>query len=238
MTQSHDTGPPPEKRLVAPHAAYDEIADWYEHEFLPRDFDATRDPIGVSHALRNLLGGGVGRCLEIGCGTGIHAEALRALGWEPVGIDVSAGMLRHAHGRMPAALADAVRLPLVDAAVPAVLAAMVHTDMSDYPAVLAEAHRVLEPDGVLVHIGVHPCFCGGFADRTDPDALVIRPGYLDSNWTTASYTDRGIRDKVGAEHRPLPWLLNAFTAAGFELETFVEGGVPTPTTLSVRARRR
>lgn len=237
MSDSHDPGPVTETQSGAPRAVYDEIADWYEHEFLSRDFDVGRDPIGIDHALRNVLGRGTGRCLEIGCGTGIHGARLRALGWDPVGIDVSAGMLRHAIGRIPAALGDAARLPFPDSSVPAVLAAMVHTDMADYQAVLAEAHRVLTPGGLFAHIGVHPCFCGGFADRTDPEAVTIRPGYLDSHWTTASYTDRGIRDKVGAEHRPLFWLLNSLIGTGLQLEYFTEGGAPTPTTLSLRARR-
>jgi hypothetical protein len=51
---------------------------------------------------------------------------------------------------------------------------------------------------VFIHISVHPCFCGGFADHTDSEAIVIRPGYLDSYWTKQSWTDQGIRDKVGA----------------------------------------
>jgi len=45
------------------------------------------------------------------------------------------------------------------------------------------------PGGVLFHISVHPCFCGGFADHTDSEAIVIRPGYLDSYWTKQSWTD-------------------------------------------------
>ena len=93
------------------------------------------------------------------------------------------------------------------------------------------------PGGVLVHIGVHPCFCGGFADRRDPAAVVIRPGYLDGHWTKASWTDGGVRDKVGATHLPLPALFHAFGDAGLTLEQFAEGAEPTPVTLSVRARK-
>ena len=153
---------------MTPTSAYDEIADWYEQEFLARNARVGADPLGIGAALRGLLGPGRGVCLEIGCGTGVHAAQVRELGWIPAGIDLSAGMLRYARGRLPVARADAGRLPVRDGCVPAVITVMVHTDMPAYPAVLREAARVLRPGGTLVHIGVHPCFCGGFADRSDP----------------------------------------------------------------------
>jgi SAM-dependent methyltransferase len=227
--------PPDGGPVIARAASYDDIADWYEHEFLARQ--AGSDPIGIRHALATLLGHGRGACLDVGCGTGAHAAQIRDLGWTPVGVDLSGGMLRHARLRLAAARADARHLPVRDGAVDAVTAVMVHTDMPDYPAVLREVTRVLRTGGVFVHVGVHPCFCGGFADRTDPEAVVIRPGYLDGHWTTASWTDQGVRDKVGATHWPLPDLLQTFLTAGLSLERFVEGGTPTPTVLAVRARK-
>jgi SAM-dependent methyltransferase len=220
---------------MAQVAAYDEIADWYENDFLARQADS--DPLGIRAALGMLLGTGHGACLEIGCGTGIYAGQVREQGWTPVGVDISAGMLRYARGRLPVVRADARRLPLRDGALTAVIAVMAHTDMPDYPAVLREVFRILRPGGVFVHIGVHPCFCGGFADRSDPDAIVIRPGYLDCHWTKASWTDQGVRDKVGASHWPLPELLRAFISAGLAPERFAEGGAPTPTMFAVRARK-
>ncbi|GAA2275445.1 hypothetical protein GCM10010149_17740 [Nonomuraea roseoviolacea subsp. roseoviolacea] len=215
-------------------APYDEIADWYETEFLPRNAD---DPLGQRRVLTELLGRGEGTCLEVGCGTGVHAAVLRDLGWTPVGVDLSAGMLRHARPRLPVVRGDAARLPFRDGSLPSVATLMVHTDMPAYPAVLREAARVLRPGGALVHVGVHPCFCGGFADRADPEAVVVRPGYLDGHWTKKSWTDQGIRDKVGASHWPLAELLGAFLEAGLVLEAFAEGDGPTPVVLGVRARR-
>ncbi|MEN3361000.1 MAG: hypothetical protein V7637_4982 [Mycobacteriales bacterium] len=220
---------------MARAAAYDGIADWYADEFLARQ--AAGDPLGIDRALVSLLGPGSGTCLEIGCGTGVHAARVRRLGWTPVGVDLSAGMLRRAAGRLPAARADAEALPIRAGSVPAVIAMMAHTDMPGYPAVLREVARVLAPGGVFVHVGVHPCFCGGFADATDRAAVVIRPGYLDTYFTRDSWNRQGVRDKVGATHRPLPELLHAFLDAGLTLTRFAEGGVPTPTTLSIRARK-
>ncbi|GAA2653741.1 class I SAM-dependent methyltransferase [Paractinoplanes durhamensis] len=216
-------------------AAYDEIADWYENEFLPASTPG--DPIGIRASLAELLGEGDELCLELGCGTGVHAAQLRELGWRPVGVDLSAGMLAYADNRLPVARGDAARLPIADAALGAVVAMMVHTDMPDYPAVLREAARVLRPGGTFVHVGVHPAFCGGFADRTDPEAVVIRRGYLDGYWTKDSWTTQGLRNRVGATHLPLPALLRAFLDAGLQLTGFAEGGSPVPTTLSISAIR-
>jgi SAM-dependent methyltransferase len=218
-------------------AVYDEIADWYEHEFLGTQDTRAADPLGIDHCLRALLGAGRGICLELGCGTGVHAATVRELGWTPVGVDVSAGMLRHARGRLAIARADARRLPFRDESVPVVISVMAHTDMPGYLAVVNEAARVLRPGGALVHVGVHPCFCGGFADRSNPQAVVIRPGYRDGHWTKASWTGNGVRDKVGAAHFPLPRLLHAFTDAGLALDRFAEGGTPTPQVLAIRARK-
>jgi ubiquinone/menaquinone biosynthesis C-methylase UbiE len=219
-------------------AAYDEIADWYETEFLPRQGDT--DPLGTTRALRDLLGrpddAGNG-CLEIGCGTGVHAATVRELGWTPIGVDISSRMLRHAVGRMPVVRGDVERLPFGSGTLPAVIAVWVHTDMPAYPAVVREVARVLRPGGLFVHIGTHPCFCGGFADRSDLSAVVVRPGYLDGHWTKASYTDQGIRDKVGATHWPLPALLSMVTDAGLRFERFAEGGQPSPAMFGWAARK-
>jgi ubiquinone/menaquinone biosynthesis C-methylase UbiE len=215
-------------------AAYDGIADWYATQFLPSQVD---DPLSIERSLRLLLGTGRGVCLEVGCGTGVYARPVRELGWTPVGVDVSAAVLRYADGRLPVTRADAGLLPVRTRRVPAAIAVMAHTDMPGYPAVLGEVSRVLAAGGVFVHIGVHPCFSGGFADRTDPEAVIIRPGYLNTYWTRDSYSDKGLRHKVGAMHRPMSQLLNLVLDAGLVLERFAEGGEPTPIMFALRARK-
>lgn len=225
-----------------PTAAYDQIADWYEHEFLGRQggggLHIVADSLGIDRALADLLGAGSGVCLDIGCGTGVRAVRVRELGWTPVGIDLSAGMLGHGQGRLPIARADAERMPVRDNSVSAAICVMAHTDMPGYPAVLREAARILRAGGAFVHVGVHPCFCGGFADRSDLTAVVIRPGYLDGRWTRASWTDQGVRDKVGATHWSLPALMHAFLDAGLAVERLAEGGEPTPAVLAIRTRKQ
>lgn len=223
---------------MAPTAVYDDIADWYENDFQGAPGrDPSPDPIGLFQGLEALLGSGTGPCLEVGCGTGSYAAWLRSRGWTPLGLDLSWGMLTYARPRLPVAQADAERLPIPSGSISTAVGVMVHTDMPTYPRVLDEVARVLSPGGIYVHLGVHPCFCGGFADRSDPEAVVIRPGYRDGHWTKASYTDKGVRDKVGATHFPLAQLLNSFVAAGLVLEQVLEGGGPTPIMLAARVRK-
>lgn len=231
-------------------AAYDDIAEWYENEFLKQqrpegsesDQGDFADSIGIDQALVELLGTGSGICLEVGCGTGIYGERVRGLGWTPVGIDISTSMLGYANQRLPVAQSDGGRLPFPDNSLPAVITVMTHTDMPHFDQVVGEIARVLQPGGVFVHIGVHPCFCGTFADRGTPPNVVIQPGYLQSGWTQALGPEQGgvgrdgqVRDKVGACHLTLAELLNLFAAVGFTMDRFFEGSGPTPITLSVRA---
>ena len=228
-------------------AAYDEIADWYENEFLASqrsaDSDAEyADSLGIDQALVELLGTGQGMCLEVGCGTGIYAERVALLGWTPVGIDISSGMLRYASERLLVTHGDGLRLPFATDSLPTVITVMTHTDVADYEALLREVHRILRPGGIFVHVGVHPCFCGEFADRSGSPNVLIRPGYLENGWTPALGPEHGhlgrdgqVRHKVGAGHQSLADLLNLFPDTGFTVERFFEGSAPTPITLSIRA---
>jgi len=193
-------------------AAYDAHADWYE-DYITRP--AGDYFLRVGRVLRDLLGPGSGTCLDVCCGTGINAASVRELGWTPVGVDLSGGQLRHAAHRLPVALGDATALPVADRSIPAAVCVLAHTDMPDYATALREIARVLRPVGRFVHVGLHPCFIGGFADWTDRARIIIDPGYADRSRTFNAWCLEGVR--VGAWHVPLTDLLNAVTAAGLRL---------------------
>ncbi|MEL6981220.1 MAG: class I SAM-dependent methyltransferase, partial [Actinomycetota bacterium] len=134
--------------------------------------------------------------------------------------------------------------PIPSASIEAAIGVMIHSDMPAFDRVLAEIHRVLRPGGRFVHVGVHPCFIGDFADRTDPARVTIGPGYRDEGWTPAISPTEGevgtngqVRNKVGAAHYRLASLLNAVTEAGFGIGRVAEGGAPTPITLSLVAAK-
>ncbi|WP_018352893.1 class I SAM-dependent methyltransferase [Longispora albida] len=220
--------------MTTTHAAYDQHAAWYE------DF-VTGNPYTqlVSALLTELLGTGTGLAVELGCGTGIHADTVRATGRTPIGFDISAGQLGFAAGRLPVARADVAAIPLPDASVSTVIAVLIHTDVPDYPAALREAARILKPGGRFVHIGVHPCFTGAFSDRSDPARVIITSElYGHTGVSFESWSPNGVRARVGARHLPIADLINATLAAGLTLTTTAERGQgPLPDLFGIAATR-
>lgn len=206
---------------MSPVAAYDAHADWYEEYIAGAAAAYTRR---AQDMLGDLLGPGNGQCLDVGCGTGVHASLLRGLGWVPVGVDLSRAQLRRAAPRMPAMAGDAAAMPLRTAALPAAVAVLCHTDVPDYRAVLHEIGRILPPGGRFVHLGVHPCFTGAFADRGDPARIVIDDGYADRSRSFRAWSPQGVRVRVGAWHLPLADLLNGVAGAGLRIVRTAESG--------------
>jgi SAM-dependent methyltransferase len=205
--------------MTAP-AAYDAFADWYEGYTV----DASPYMDRVRGLLGDLLGAGEGGCLDLCCGGGAHAAAIRSLGRTPLGVDLSIGQLRYAAGRLPVAAGDAARLPVRTSSVPAVACVLAHTDVPDWAATVREVARVLRPGGRFAQVGVHPCFVGHQADRSVPDRIVIDTRYGERVRSFDAWTPHGVRARVGAWHVPLADLLNAVTAAGLRIERVAESG--------------
>ncbi len=205
---------------------YDAHADWYDSYVTGTARPHTQR---TSDALCASVGEGSGICLDLGCGTGVHASDLRALGWDVFGVDLSIGQLRHARTRLPVALADACRLPMPAQAVDVVVATLLHTDVDDWDQTVREVARVLRPGGRFVYVGVHPCFVGPFAERVEGQ-LRIHPGYLiDALTFDGPGIGSGVRPRVGVRHRSLAALVNPVVRAGLtlsRLEEPVDGSTP------------
>jgi SAM-dependent methyltransferase len=92
------------------------------------------------------------RVLDVGCGTGELLEHLQDLGARPTGVDPASRMAELARARAIGAdvrPGDFERLPFDDGAFDAVLAVNAFQFAEDQDAALAEAGRVLVPDGTL-----------------------------------------------------------------------------------------
>jgi SAM-dependent methyltransferase len=218
-------------------ARYDGLAEWYE-QFRPAL------PEHELNALRRLLGPGDGRCLDLGCGTGVPTEAVTELGWSVVGVDISADLLGIARGRgLEVVEAPGDALPFEDASFDAGVSFWTHTDIDEFSAAVAEVARVLRAGSPFVYMGVHPCFVGPhsrFLEAQGVPQLSVgyrQTGRYDGSAFGVENPD-GVRVRVGAVHLTLHDLLAAFTKVGLRIERFEElGERDYPHVVALRARR-
>ena len=217
---------------------YDPHTGWY-------DAFASTDPfVRLREHVVALLGPGPGRCLDLGCGTGLALGLLDGAGWSVTGVDASSEQLARARRRAPDTEllhADAHALPFADDSFDAVVSILTHTDFDDAAAVLREAARVLVHGGVLVYAGVHPCFGSPFAEPLEDGTTLLHPGYRHVGWETVSRDpdNPGIRSRVGVNHIPLARLVAGVLDAGLTLTTFDEPGERDPPLfLALRAEKR
>ena len=216
-------------------ARYDGIAEWYDG-WRP---ELTPDELA---ALMRLLGTGDGRCLDVGCGTGVATAVSTELGWSAVGVDVSAELLAVARERgLEVVEGSAHALLFEDEAFDAAISVWTHTDVGDWRAAVTEVARVLRPGAPFVYIGGHPCFVGPhslFAEGKGVPELQAgwyrRPVRYEE---APGISPTGLRAKVGAVHLPLAEFLQAFVDAGFALEQIEEpGSRDYPIAIALRCR--
>ncbi len=210
------------------NARYDGIAEWYDA------FVTSVELTSVAlDSLERLLGRGPGRCLDLGCGTGVAFSTLAHLDWSIVGTDVSADQLAVARERAEAAgadlvHADAARLPFPDASFDAVASLLTHTDFDNLGAVFGEVARVLRPAGRFAYVGIHPCFLSPTVERRSNEPHLLHPGYRRRGWWHEApgfeYGREGLRALVGVNHLPLADFLNAILDAGMPLDHVEEPG--------------
>jgi len=212
---------------------YDGHADWYDNWNKP---NAERNAPEVAQ----LIGPGHGLCLDLGCGSGLYFDVLASTGRTVVGLDRSADQLRIARTRSRQIVqGDAGALPFAGHTFGTVAMMWVSTDIDDVSAVLAEASRVMIPDGLLFFYGAHPCFNGPHTQLMDDGGVLAHPTYRLAGWHQESqWWGAFVRRRVGMRHNPLAELLNAFVGAELRIEHVAEpGDQPVPNMLAIRARK-
>ncbi len=217
----------------ANRAWWDADADDYlaEHGADIGEVDFLWCPEGLREADARLLGEPadlVGRrVLEVGCGSAPCSRWLATRGAHPVGLDLSAGMLRHAAAQgaatgvaVPLVQAGAELLPFADATFDLACSAFGAVPFVAEPErVMREVARVLVPGGRWVFAVTHP-MRWMFSDDPGPDGLVVSQSYFDRT----PYVEV---DATGAatyveHHRTLGDRIRDVVAAGLVLEDLVE----------------
>src|SRR5205807_2088552 len=103
--------------------------------------------------------------LDIGCGEGHNSRLLAKRGARVTAVDIAEVFIAHARqseSEEPLGIdyrvASAVDLPFADATFDFVTGFMSLMDVPETDRVVAEAYRVLKPDGFLQFSISHPCF--------------------------------------------------------------------------------
>lgn len=197
--------------------------------------------------VHSLLGAVKGlRILDVGCGNGLYARRLAALGAHVTAVDYSPEMIVRARERS-AGLADVIRYSVVDATDEEALLAlgagqydaamcnMALFDMSEVQTLMKALPRLLRPGGRFVFSVMHPCFNTPLT--THVAELQDRAGEIVTEYsvkvsrymTCASEPALALRDQPRAQiifHRPLHELLRPAFEAGFVLDRLEERAFP------------
>jgi SAM-dependent methyltransferase len=167
-------------------------------------------------ALISLLPAPHGRTLDIGCGEGRVARALKERGYDVVGIDSSATLARAAHeldSSFDIEVADAAAMPFPDGHFELAVASLSLMNMDDMPAVITEIARVLRGGGLLCLSVLHPISTWGRTGRSSYFATVRYSECLNADGASATVHDT---------HRPVHTYFDALAQAGFLVEKVLE----------------
>lgn len=220
----------PEENTRASRGWWDRDADNYqsEHGEFLGEVEFVWCPEGLREADVHLLGDvRAQRILELGCGAASAGRWLVTQGADVVGLDLSAGMLRHAvdqneHSGVPVKLVqgNATALPFPAASFDTVFTAFGAVPfVEDSALVMREVHRVLRAGGRWVFSITHP-MRWVFLDDPTENGLVAVHSYFDRR-PYVEYDETGAATYV-EQHRTIGDRVRELVAAGFHLVDLIE----------------
>lgn len=151
-------------KVVAIRSMFDTIAPRYDLVNRVMTFGLDRRWRLAAVRCLNLMPGD--RVLDVACGTGDLCRDVAAAGYEPVGVDLSAGMLRHARTAAPLLQGDALALPFPTAALDGAVSGFALRNVTDLAALFAELARTVRPGGRI-----------SLLDVAEPELPVLRTGH-------------------------------------------------------------
>lgn len=152
------------------------------------------------------------RVVDLACGTGDLCRELVRRGYDPVGIDLSFGMLVSARTSQPLVQGDCLRLPLADASVDGATCGFALRNFVDLGGFFTELGRVLRPGGrvALLEVAEPPNALLRWGHGVYFGHVVPRIGGLLSDASAYRYLPRSV-----AYLPPVPELLALLGDAGF-----------------------
>jgi len=156
--------PEGDEKVAAVRGMFDAIAPRYD--LVNRLMTFGLDIHWRKRAVRELGLGPDSVVLDLACGTGDLCRELDAAGIDPIGIDLSFGMLAAARTDAPLVQGDGLRLPVPDSSVDGVTCGFALRNLVDLEAFIVELARVVRPGGRIALLEV-----------AEPPNPVLRAGH-------------------------------------------------------------
>jgi demethylmenaquinone methyltransferase / 2-methoxy-6-polyprenyl-1,4-benzoquinol methylase len=156
--------PEGEAKVRAVRSLFDTIAPRYDVVNRIMTFGMDRGWRRRAVAALSLRPGDV--VVDLACGTGDLCRDLTAVGYRPIGVDFSFGMLAHARTSSALVQGDALALPLANECVAGVVSGFALRNFVDLDRAFTEVARVLRPGGRIALL-----------DVAQPERAVLRFGH-------------------------------------------------------------
>ncbi len=156
--------PQGDEKVRAVREMFDTIAPRYD--LVNRVMTFRMDVAWRRRTIRELRLASGSTVLDLACGTGDFCRELAKAGIEPIGVDLSFGMLAAARTEAPLLQADILRLPVPDASVDGATCGFALRNLVELDAFFAELARVVRPGGRIALLEV-----------AEPKNPVLRAGH-------------------------------------------------------------